>query len=670
MRGLSGFVIFIAILCVAIVVFVKQNTPKYVPFIAESSAESCHFKQSEKSQNLAESSVNLFESNEKSQNLAELNAESQNLARGGAEYKIKSKLDFAKRTSLWHSHRSDSVAKNLKKNKRNFSPQNDKNLAESHLILPNATNSAHSSSLLDLGEKIMAVYFAGSKEGASDVKIMAHFIDKQTLQSSPQRAILDAKMLSIMAQKFIKKLGNPVIFRDKNGRIHLFVVGVSLGGWATSKIYHLQFGADLETLEFRSELKLGLLANFSHLVRTPPVLLKNGGFMLPLYYELGAKYALVAFFDENANFTHAKRINALKNQLQPTIIALDSRKCLAFFRNHKAHKNASFLQECDDFGAKWSAPSATNLMGWDDSPVLVSYKNPQNIRRILLLYNDGKILENGEWQGNSRASLGLYLLSDFAKFSHLQNIDKTKQSYPHEVSYPSALIDKNHLFIAYTHNRKNIKIKRINLADLERKISDFMILDSANQVKNAESATISQNLNAESAPISSLRGARSEASATKQSTINLVARSATKTRPLRGAKNREQGCSSATADFLLEAEKRGTPPKSEKAAAFWRVGGAGRGVQPFLREKTSESNPKNSENIADSANETKNAESSLNCHIERSEISQNRDFSPTAQNDNFNLDYLDCHDSASQNLAMTENKAIYPISRALGVKND
>ena len=44
---------------------------------------------------------------------------------------------------------------------------------------------------------------------------------------------------------------------------------------------------------------------------------------------------------------------------------------------------------------------------------------------------------------------------------------------------------------------------------------------------------------------------------------------------------------------MLESDKRGSPPKSEKAAAFWRVGGAGRGVQPFLREKTSESNGKN-----------------------------------------------------------------------------
>ena len=47
-----------------------------------------------------------------------------------------------------------------------------------------------------------------------------------------------------------------------------------------------------------------------------------------------------------------------------------------------------------------------------------------------------------------------------------------------------------------------------------------------------------------------------------------------------------------SADFLLESEKRGSPPKSEKAAAFWRVGGAGRGVQPFLRKEKGESQSK------------------------------------------------------------------------------
>ena len=72
----------------------------------------------------------------------------------------------------------------------------------------------------------------------------------------------------------------------------------------------------------------------------------------------------------------------------------------------------------------------------------------------------------------------------------------------------------------------------------------------------------------------------------------------TQTRPLRGAKNREEGRSSASADFLLEAEKRGSPSKSEKTAAFWRVEGAGREVQPFCEKE--KNNKKNAESNAES----------------------------------------------------------------------
>ena len=53
-----------------------------------------------------------------------------------------------------------------------------------------------------------------------------------------------------------------------------------------------------------------------------------------------------------------------------------------------------------------------------------------------------------------------------------------------------------------------------------------------------------------------------------------------------------KGCSSGKADFLLEAESRGSPPKSEKRQLleihFKKVGGGGgaeRGVQPFCEKK-------------------------------------------------------------------------------------
>ena len=387
-------------------------------------------------------------------------------------------------------------------------------------ILPNPFPSAHSSSITDLGDYLLVAYFAGSREGASDVKIMAHFVDKSTLYSTPPQAILSAQNLSNLTGKFIKKLGNPLIFKDANGNLHFFVVGVSLGGWATSKIYHLQLSDDLETLTLRDELRLGLLGNFSHLIRTPPLNLENGGFMLPLYHELARKYPLVAFFDKDGNFSHTLRLNHLKNQLQPTITALNECECLAFFRNHKAHNNASFLQKCSRGGAVWESPSATNLKGFDDSYLLLHYKNAEGKSRILLLYNDGKIAESS----NSRRSLGLYYLADSTsyildsatskhevnssifdeksglcscerenrtissltkratnlpdlsqkdeEFIFLQNIDIVDEAYPNEVSYPSAVIDESALFVGYTYNRKAVKLQKIDLTEIERKIAE------------------------------------------------------------------------------------------------------------------------------------------------------------------------------------------------------
>ncbi|MGX3011126.1 hypothetical protein ACWIUD_06145 [Helicobacter sp. 23-1044] len=88
-------------------------------------------------------------------------------------------------------------------------------------------------------------------------------------------------------------------------------------------------------------------------------------------------------------------------------------------------------------------------------------------------------------------------------------------------------------------------------------------------------------------------------------------------------KSESKGAVVPPADFLLEADKRGTPPKSEKAAAFWEhnliVGGSGSGVQPFLRKDLSESNIKNDESNADSAIQTKIAESTSSLSLRVSE---------------------------------------------------
>ncbi|MGX2981986.1 NADH-quinone oxidoreductase subunit NuoI [Helicobacter sp. 23-1045] len=197
----------------------------------------------------------------------------------------------------------------------------------------------------------------------------------------------------------------------------------------------------------------------------------------------------------------------------------------------------------------------------------------------------------GYIDGNS--SLGM----QFAPFSHKTSLDE-----------PQVLSRSFHAKTAQSHTA-NTRIDSKENADSAKtaesneKNADST-LDSANRDKSAESAKFAESQN----PPSLAEGARGWVDSANAESNEIKSVRSTESRPLRGAKNREQGCSSATADFLLEAEKRGSPPKSEKRELLARRG-SGAGGAALLREESSESNDKNSENIADSAKQTKFAES-------------------------------------------------------------
>ncbi|WP_394997631.1 exo-alpha-sialidase [uncultured Helicobacter sp.] len=333
------------------------------------------------------------------------------------------------------------------------------------LLVPNFEKIAHASSLVDLGTRLMVLFFAGNREGARDVKIYQSFLYKGAKSWSEPKAILTPEWLSRQSGKFIKKLGNPVAFMDTLGRVHLFVVGVSLGGWSTSKIYQLRFDEELENLTYIGELRLGILANFSHLVRTPAVLLQDGGFMLPLYHELADKYPLVAFFDAQGQMRFAKRLNNLRGQLQPSIVATSPAQCLEFSRSYKS--DFAYLQACDEMGNVWHKPVRTNLRNYDSSSVLVNIGE-----EVVLIHNDGfdnPLLELYELYGedihiHARASLSLFWLKDSHKgiFERLLTLDVSKERNG-EVSYPAAVLDRDNLYITYTYNRKQIKYTKLRL---------------------------------------------------------------------------------------------------------------------------------------------------------------------------------------------------------------
>lgn len=348
--------------------------------------------------------------------------------------------------------------------------------------IPNPEISAHASTITNIrsvsDKDFMLLYFAGSKEGARDVGIYQSFftfesqnkaLDNSTIQnknlgtwSEPYR-LLDAHKLSQLSGKFIKKLGNPVVFVDRQNRVHLFVVGVSLGGWATSKIYWLHLDSTLSHLSFVKELRLSPFLNFSHLVRTPPILKEDGGFILPIYHELANKYPLLLDFSSTLKLDSILKPLELNSQLQPSFVALDSHTAFGVYRNHKAYDNILFTSLCNEF---CQSPKPSNLQSFDFSSVLF-----RSLDSTYLLHN-----QTQRESGNKREELWIMALNEKSldlESAHFESVFKLDSSLDNEVSYPSVAESKEYVAVAYTYGRLYMRVALIPKAMLKNYPADF-----------------------------------------------------------------------------------------------------------------------------------------------------------------------------------------------------
>ena len=198
---------------------------------------------------------------------------------------------------------------------------------------------------------------------------------------TPPREILTPALLSHLSGKFIAKLGNPVSFVDSRGRVHLFVVGVSLGGWATSRVYWLEFDKTLEHLHFRQELALSPFANLSFLVRSSALLLEDGGFILPLYHELARKYPLFLHFDPALKLDSITKplptIGAKEHsKLQPSFAPLSATQAIGVYRSYTPSTMQVSLCELAPLSKpkqlRCQPPKTSNLINYNSSSVLFS----------------------------------------------------------------------------------------------------------------------------------------------------------------------------------------------------------------------------------------------------------------------------------------------------------
>jgi len=319
--------------------------------------------------------------------------------------------------------------------------------------MPADLPAAHASTLLALpaGEAaaLLACWFAGTRESAPDVQIACSGFDRSEGQWSPARLVVNRERAAQALGFGLRRLGNPVAWRDARGRIHLFVVATGLGGWAAGRILHLrQDAATPEVTQLAVQpvrvLPLSWLWNTSHLVRAMPLPLADGGMVLPVYFELGIKYPLALRFDAAGEFRGMVRMSQRGHLLQPTLLPRSDTNWLALLRDNSAERKLRAVRTTD------------GGQHWQDLPDLAMPNPDASVAGLAL--QPGLMFLAHNPRAESRAQLMLSRSTDGLQWTALQALAQGGDGS--EFSYPSMAWADGSLWVSYTEQRRVIAWQR------------------------------------------------------------------------------------------------------------------------------------------------------------------------------------------------------------------
>lgn len=340
-----------------------------------------------------------------------------------------------------------------------ISPQSSLELEDQGLIpQPAEAPAAHASNLVALPHgspySVAAFWFAGSKEAAPDVGIVMSLWSRSQNAWTPPVRVVDRFETGADLGKGISRIGNPVAWLDQQQHLHLFVVGTGMGGWASSRVLHLrqekaQSLSDPAQPGFKviEQLPLSWLWNLSHLVRHAPLALADGGMVLPLYFELGAKYPVFAWFSPDGAFLGMRRFTNIKQALQPALLAVDEQHWLALLRTQNSNGHIGVVSSSDS-GLHWHQQPALTLSNNDSA--IAGIKLPD--ARFVLVRNPAE---------GGRSQLLLHLSHDAVNWT--EPLMLVNGSAGTEYSYPALSWADDRLWLSYTHLREGIAWQRWRL---------------------------------------------------------------------------------------------------------------------------------------------------------------------------------------------------------------
>jgi len=316
-------------------------------------------------------------------------------------------------------------------------------------IVAKGTKSSHSSNLIKLTDGTELIFwFAGSREGARDVQI--YMATKKNDQWGGVKAVTNPRETMWRSLRYIKKVGNPVAVKYSTGKVTLFYVTTSLGGWSTSQINAISSIDRGETWGNPKMLTTTPTLNISTLVRGQPVYRQNGSFDLPVYHEILNKYPEILHFDPQGNFISKQRMSTKDRILQPSVTAKDAHSAVALMRDGSRAQRIA-MQTTTNSGRTWSPTSRLKLQNSNSSVATTRLMSGE----MILAYNPGE---------TGRREIAIATSMDGKEWKKLYTVERNSRG---ELSYPSIIPTNEGIELSYTKDRKYIRVAEINLKALK-----------------------------------------------------------------------------------------------------------------------------------------------------------------------------------------------------------
>lgn len=216
----------------------------------------------------------------------------------------------------------------------------------------------HAASMVELTNgDLRAVWFSGSREGAADVTLQTAVMDVATGRWGIESTVIDRTQLQRGLQRYVKKLGNPVIGRAGDGSLWLWMVNVSLGGWAGSSVSWVRSIDEGLTWSRPQRLVTSPFLNISTLPKGAPAQMGGRHMVLPVYHEFFTKFAELLRLDTDGKVVDKIRIPGSQTSLQPVVMVSNTNTAQAYMRSGTAL--AVMTSTTNDGGKTWSASRPT-----------------------------------------------------------------------------------------------------------------------------------------------------------------------------------------------------------------------------------------------------------------------------------------------------------------------